>query len=63
MTAAPAVILAGGLATRMGGGDKDLRPWRGDTLLGAVIARFAPLTLNANGDLERFTARGLPVPP
>ncbi len=65
MTALPAVILAGGLATRMGGGDKGLLPWRGGTLLGAVIARIAPqvgpLALNANGDPGRFAAFGLPV--
>jgi len=60
MTALPAVIFAGGLATRMGGGDKGLRPWLGDTLLGAVIARFPPLALNANGNPGRFAALGLP---
>lgn len=67
MTELPAVILAGGLATRMGGGDKGLRPWRGDTLLGAVIARIAPqvgpLALNANGDPGRFAGFRLPVLP
>jgi len=67
MTPHPAVILAGGLATRMGGNDKGLLPWRGGTLLGAVIARIAPqvglLALNANGDPGRFAAFGLPVLP
>lgn len=62
-----AVILAGGLATRMGGGDKGLRPWRGGVLLDAVIARVAPqtgaLALNANGDPARFARFGLPVLP
>ncbi|MBW7920561.1 MAG: molybdenum cofactor guanylyltransferase MobA [Rubellimicrobium sp.] len=62
-----AVILAGGLATRMGGGDKGLRPWRRATLLDAVIARIAPqvgaLALNANGDAARFARFGLPVLP
>lgn len=61
------MILAGGLATRMGGGDKGLRPWRGKTLLDAVIGRVAPqvglLALNANGDPARFTRFGLPVLP
>lgn len=65
--ALPAVILAGGRATRMGGGDKGLRPFRGGTLLAAVIARIAPqagpLALNANGDPARFAALGLPVLP
>lgn len=59
------MILAGGLATRMGGGDKGLRPWKGATLLDAVIARIAPqagaLALNANGDPARFARFGLPV--
>lgn len=63
----PAVILAGGLATRMGGGDKGLRPFRGATLLDAVIARVGPqagrLALNANGDPARLAAFGLPVLP
>lgn len=67
MIAPPAVILAGGLATRMGGGDKGLRPFRGGTLLGAVIARLSPqvesLALNANGDPARLAAHGLPVIP
>lgn len=62
-----AVILAGGLATRMGGGDKGLRPWEGGVLLDAVIARVAPqagvMALNANGDAERFARFGLPVLP
>jgi molybdopterin-guanine dinucleotide biosynthesis protein A len=59
------MILAGGQATRMGGGDKALRPFRGGTLLGAVIARLSPqvadLALNANGDPARLAGSGLPV--
>jgi molybdopterin-guanine dinucleotide biosynthesis protein A len=59
------VILAGGLATRMGGGDKGLLPLDGGTLLDKVIARLAPqcgtLALNANGDPSRFATFGLPV--
>ena len=59
------VLLAGGLARRMGGGDKCLRPLAGETLLARVIARaapqVAPLLLNANGDPARFAAYGLPV--
>jgi molybdopterin-guanine dinucleotide biosynthesis protein A len=51
----------------MGGGDKGLRPFRGGTLLGAVIARLSPqvadLALNAGGDPARFAAFGLPVIP
>jgi molybdopterin-guanine dinucleotide biosynthesis protein A len=67
MIAPPAMILAGGQATRMSGGDKGLQPFRGGTLLGAVIARIAPqvesLALNANGDPARLAAFGLPVFP
>ncbi|MEM6676604.1 MAG: molybdenum cofactor guanylyltransferase MobA [Pseudomonadota bacterium] len=59
------VILAGGLARRMGGGDKALLPVAGQPLLGHVIARLRPqvsaLALNANGDAARFAAFGLPV--
>ena len=61
----PGVILAGGLATRMGGGDKGLREVAGLPLLDRVIARLAPqcfpLALNANGDATRFADYGLPV--
>ncbi len=59
------VILAGGQATRMGGGDKSLLPLGGGTLLSSVIDRFEPqvagLALNANGDAARFAEFGLPV--
>ncbi|MBL8569459.1 MAG: molybdenum cofactor guanylyltransferase MobA [Phreatobacter sp.] len=59
------VLLAGGLARRMGGGDKPMRAIGGRTLLDRAIDRLAPqcdgLILNANGDLERFAATGLPV--
>jgi molybdopterin-guanine dinucleotide biosynthesis protein A len=61
----PAVILAGGLAQRIGGGDKPMREIGGQTILNRVIARLAPqscgLILNANGDPARFAAFGLPV--
>ncbi len=59
------VILAGGLARRMGGGDKPMRKIAGRTILERVIARLAPqcdgLIINANGDPTRFAAAGLPV--
>ena len=59
------VLLAGGLARRMGGGDKPLREVAGLTLLDRVAARLAPqcagLVLNANGDPARFARFGLPV--
>ncbi|WP_372836806.1 molybdenum cofactor guanylyltransferase MobA [Puniceibacterium confluentis] len=61
------VILAGGQARRMGGGDKGLLDLAGQPLLAHVIARAAPqvaaLALNANGDLSRFRAFDLPVLP
>ena len=61
----PGVLLAGGLARRMGGGDKPMRTIRGRTILERVIARLKPqcdgLILNANGDPARFAAFGLPV--
>ncbi|MHC8509087.1 MAG: molybdenum cofactor guanylyltransferase MobA [Rhodospirillales bacterium] len=59
------VVLAGGLARRMGGGDKPLRTIGGEPMLARVIARAKPqtgaLVLNANGDPARFAAYGLPV--
>jgi molybdenum cofactor guanylyltransferase len=59
------VLLAGGLARRMGGGDKPLRLLGGKPLLDHVIARLRPqvsgLVLNANGDPARFASYGLPV--
>jgi molybdopterin-guanine dinucleotide biosynthesis protein A len=61
----PGVLLAGGLARRMGGGDKPMRTIRGRSILDRVIARLQPqcdgLILNANGDPARFAAFGLPV--
>jgi molybdopterin-guanine dinucleotide biosynthesis protein A len=61
----PGVLLAGGLARRMGGGDKPMRQIAGRTILERVIARLAPqcdgLLLNANGDPARFASFGLPV--
>lgn len=65
MTDIPGVILAGGQATRMGGGDKCLLDLGGQSLLEHVIGRIAPqvgaLALNANGDPARFGGYGLPV--
>jgi molybdopterin-guanine dinucleotide biosynthesis protein A len=59
------LVLAGGRATRMGGGDKALRPFGGATLLDHVLARLAGqglrIVLNANGDPARFARFGLPV--
>ena len=59
------VLLAGGLARRMGGGDKPLKTVGGRTILDRVASRLRPqcdgLIVNANGDPARFAALGLPV--
>lgn len=59
------IILAGGLARRMGGGDKGLVSLGGKTLLQHTIDRARPqlasLALNANGDPLRFALSGLPI--
>ena len=63
--ATPGILLAGGLARRMDGGDKPMRAIAGKTILERVITRLGPqcdrLVLNANGDPARFAAYGLPV--
>ena len=65
MSAPLGVILAGGQARRMGGGDKGLLPLGSTTILAHVIARLQPqvseIVLNANGDPARFAGLGLPV--
>jgi molybdopterin-guanine dinucleotide biosynthesis protein A len=71
MTPDPAIpptlgaILAGGLARRMGGGDKSLCSIGGRTALERIIERLTPqverLILNANADPRRFDAFRLPV--
>jgi molybdopterin-guanine dinucleotide biosynthesis protein A len=64
-TATLGVILAGGLARRMGGGDKPMRQIGGRAILDHVVERLTPqcdgLLLNANGDPARFASFGLPV--
>lgn len=61
------LILAGGQARRMGGGDKCLLPLAGKTLLQRIIERAQPqvghLLLNANGNSLRFARSKLPVVP
>jgi molybdenum cofactor guanylyltransferase len=61
------VVLAGGLARRMGGGDKARIRIGGKTILERVLARLGPqcksVILNANGDPARFADTGLPVVP
>ncbi|SVB97323.1 uncharacterized protein METZ01_LOCUS250177, partial [marine metagenome] len=57
------VLLAGGGARRMGGGDKCLRSLGGRPLLTRIMESIAPqveeLLLNANGDRDRFEPFGL----
>ena len=59
------VILAGGRATRMGGGDKGLLHLGQETLLQRVLDRLTPqvarVALNANGAHARFDAFDMPV--
>jgi len=61
------VVLAGGLARRMGGGDKARIRVGGRTILERVIDRLHPqcsgLAINANADASRFADFGLPVVP
>ena len=61
------LVLAGGLARRMGGGDKIMLTIGGKKILDRVLDRMRPqctaLILNANGDPARFAATGLPVVP
>ena len=59
------VLLAGGLARRMGGGDKGLQTLGGRPIMEFIIASARPqvaaLVINANGDPERFSVFGLDV--
>ncbi len=60
------LVLAGGGARRMGGGDKPLLDVGGRSLLAHVLARLRAepvdaIALSANGDPGRFAAFGLPV--
>lgn len=59
------LILAGGLARRMGGGDKAKIEIGGVSILDRVLATLSgqcvDLAINANGDAERFADTGLPV--
>ena len=65
MTRPLGVILAGGQARRMGGGDKGRLDLAGRSLLDHVVTRLAPqvdqIALNANGDPSRFSDMPYPV--
>jgi molybdenum cofactor guanylyltransferase len=59
------LVLAGGLARRMGGGDKARMRIGGTTILARVLTCLKPqcerVIINANGDPARFADTGLPV--
>ena len=59
------VILAGGMARRMGGQDKGLVPFSGRPLVEWVMPTLGPqvtsLIINANRNLEAYAAYGHPV--
>jgi molybdopterin-guanine dinucleotide biosynthesis protein A len=61
------LILMGGQATRMGGGDKGLLPLGDSTILTYVLGRLTPqvdrVALNANGDPARLEHLKLPILP
>ena len=65
--AMPAIVLAGGRAQRMGGGDKCLRLLAGRPILARIVDNLRPqvgtILLNANGDPARFADFGLTVVP
>lgn len=63
----PAVILAGGRSSRMGGGDKCLAALEGKPLIAHILAALAPQTgdilINSNSEPAPFLKYGLPVLP
>ncbi|RXF75386.1 NTP transferase domain-containing protein [Hansschlegelia zhihuaiae] len=64
-SAVAGLVLMGGRASRMGGGDKALIAIAGRPALDRLLERFSPqvgaLALSANGDPARFSAYGLPI--
>jgi molybdopterin-guanine dinucleotide biosynthesis protein A len=65
MSAIVGVVLAGGLARRMGGGDKGLVLLQGRPILDHVLERLKPqvdrIVINANGDPGRLAGYDLPI--
>ena len=63
MTGTAALILAGGRAARMGGGDKPLLALAGQPMMARIIAALdaGPVAISANGDPARFSVFGLPM--
>jgi molybdopterin-guanine dinucleotide biosynthesis protein A len=63
----PALILAGGAGTRLGGADKAFLLLNGEPLIGHLLRGLAPQTdkiaISANADPARFADFGLPVLP
>jgi molybdopterin-guanine dinucleotide biosynthesis protein A len=61
------LVLAGGLARRMGGGDKARIEIGGISILDRVLATLSAqctgIVINANGDPERFADTSVPVVP
>jgi molybdopterin-guanine dinucleotide biosynthesis protein A len=61
----PALVLAGGRSSRMGGGDKCLMALHGRPLLAHVLDRIRPqvssILINSNSDPTLFAKFGLPV--
>ena len=59
------IILAGGLARRMGGIDKGLIPFLGKPMIAHVIDQLKPqvedMLINANREIEHYEALGLSV--
>ena len=59
------VILAGGKSTRMGGVDKGLMPFLGETMVNWIIQRLSPqvssILINANREIESYKSYGLHV--
>ena len=60
-----AVILAGGMARRMGGNDKGLVELNGQPMIAHTIARIAPqvdrILINANRNQSQYSDLGFPV--
>ena len=61
------LVLAGGLARRMGGGDKPMTTIGTQSIITRVLERLTPqcksVVINANGDPTRFAFTHLPVVP
>lgn len=59
------LVLAGGLASRMGGGQKALLELNGQPLLARVLAHLSDqvdtIAISANAELERYAVFGVPV--